>query len=267
MSFRRAGNWLSWQPAGRLTEALWGGMWWSCSIQCLYYLVSESFGLAITLLFRFCITGVLEVWGDVVELYILVLGKLPWNSVKYSQDQCYWIILLQWLNDFLFTIYWGRNAPELYVDGLVGWDWDGLDLCVGWLYEHRFAVLITSLWRLQEYNDYNDVTMAYEDGTQVRHTRSSLHQLVQLCNFPTFVRPYNNCKVRSYNNCKVRPYNECKVWPYNSFKVSHFYVLHSCKVAPYNQLMICIIAAVLCYIFMWVYFFKVKPNILKKYFL
>lgn len=86
MSFRRAGNWLSWQPAGRLTEALWGGMWWSCSIQCLYYLVSESFGLAITLLFRFCITGVLEVWGAVVELYILVLGKLPWNSVKYSQD-------------------------------------------------------------------------------------------------------------------------------------------------------------------------------------
>ena len=25
--------------------------------------------------------------------------------------------------------------------------------------------------------------------TQVRHTRSSLHQPVQLCNFPTFVRP------------------------------------------------------------------------------
>ena len=86
MSFRRAGNWLSWRPAERLTEALWGGMWWSCSVQCLYYLVSESFGLAITLLFRFCITGVLEVWGAVAELYILVLGKLPWNLVKYSQD-------------------------------------------------------------------------------------------------------------------------------------------------------------------------------------
>ena len=86
MSFRRAGNGLSWRQAGRLTVALWGGMWWSCSVQCLYYLVSESFGLAITLLFRFCITGVLEVWGDVVELYILVLGKLPWNLVKYSQD-------------------------------------------------------------------------------------------------------------------------------------------------------------------------------------
>ena len=27
------------------------------------------------------------------------------------------------------------------MDGLVGWDWDGLDLCVGLLYEHRFAVL------------------------------------------------------------------------------------------------------------------------------
>ena len=47
---------------------------------------------------------------------------------------------MQWLNDFLFTIYWGRNAPELYVDG---WDWVGWDLCVGLLYLHRFAVLIT----------------------------------------------------------------------------------------------------------------------------
>ena len=162
----------------------------------------------------------------------------------------------------------GFTARELCgANKWIGLGWMAWDLCVGWLYEHCFAVLITPLWRLQEYNDYNDVTMAYEDGTQVRHTRSSLHQLVQLCNFPTFVRPYNNCKVRSYNNCKVRPYNECKVWPYNSCKVSHFYVLHSCKVAPYNHLMICIIAAVLCYIFMWVYFFKVKPNILKKYFL
>ena len=92
------------------------------------------------------------------------------------------------------------------------------------------------------------------------------HKIILASTSP-IVRPYNNCKVRSYNNCKVRPYNECKVWPYNSCKVSHFYVLHSCKVAPYNHLMICIIAAVLCYIFMWVYFFKVKPNILKKYFL
>ena len=92
-------------------------------------------------------------------------------------------------------------------------DWVGVD-----------GVLITSLWRIQEYNDYNDVTMAYEDGTQVRHTRLSLHQLVQLCNFPIFVRPYNNCKVRSYNNCKVRPYNKCKVRPYNE-----------CKVRPYNN--------------------------------
>ena len=49
--------------------------------------------------------------------------------------------------------------------------------------------VITSLGRLQEYNDYNDVTMAYDDGTQVRHTRSSLHQPVKSCNFPTFVRP------------------------------------------------------------------------------
>ena len=29
------------------------------------------------------------------------------------------------------------------MDWLDGWDWDGLDLCVGLLYEHRFAVLIT----------------------------------------------------------------------------------------------------------------------------
>ena len=94
--------------------------------------------------------------------------------------------------------------------------------------------------RLQEYNDYNDVTMAYEDGTQVRHTRSSLHQPVQFCNFPTFVRPYNKCKVRSYNNCKVRPYNKCKVWPYNSCKVRSYNNFkersyNKCKVRPYNN--------------------------------
>ena len=78
--------------------------------------------------------------------------------------------------------------------------------------------------KLQEYNDYNDVTMAYDDGTQVRHTRSSLHQPVQLCNFPTFVRPHNNCKLTSYSNCEVRSYNNCKEGPYNK-----------CKARPYNN--------------------------------
>ena len=69
-----------------LTEALWGGMWCSCSVQCLDYLVSEYLGLAIILLFRFCLNwGIGGVWGDVVELCILVLGKLPWNSLKCSQ--------------------------------------------------------------------------------------------------------------------------------------------------------------------------------------
>ena len=84
--------------------------------------------------------------------------------------------------------------------------------------------VITSLGRLQEYNDYNDVTMAYDDGTQVRHTRSSLHQPVQLCNFPTFVRPHNNCKLTSYSNCEVRSYNNRKERPYNK-----------CKARPYNN--------------------------------
>ena len=31
----------------------------------------------------------------------------------------------------------------------------------------------STLERLKECNDLNDVTMAHEDGTQVRHTRSS----------------------------------------------------------------------------------------------
>ena len=31
----------------------------------------------------------------------------------------------------------------------------------------------STLRRLKEYNDFNDVTMAHEDGTQVRQARSS----------------------------------------------------------------------------------------------
>ena len=43
-----------------------------------------------------------------------------------------------------------------------------------WLFE-------CTLQRLKEYNDFNDVTMAYEDGTQVRQTRSSCQcQLFQI---------------------------------------------------------------------------------------
>ena len=36
----------------------------------------------------------------------------------------------------------------------------------------------STLRRLQEYNDFNDVTMAHEYGTQVRQTRSSWHHPV-----------------------------------------------------------------------------------------
>ena len=142
----------------------------------------------------------------------------------------------KYITSWVFSGFYCSRGREVWVLisglGLVGLGWMAWDICVGWLNEHRVAVLITPLWRLQEYNDYNDVTMAYEDGTQVRHTRSSLHQPVQLCNFPTFVRPYNNCKVRSYNNCKVRPYNKCKVWPYNSCKVRSY---NNCKERPYNK--------------------------------
>ena len=46
----------------------------------------------------------------------------------------------------------------------------------------------------------------------------------KLCNFPTFVRPHNNCKLTSYSNCEVRSYNNRKERPYNK-----------CKARPYNN--------------------------------
>ena len=39
--------------------------------------------------------------------------------------------------------------------------------------------VITALGGLKEYNDFNNVTLAHEDGTQVRQTKSSSHYPVQ----------------------------------------------------------------------------------------
>ena len=41
-----------------------------------------------------------------------------------------------------------------------------------------YGVCEGTLRRLKEYNDFNDVTMAHEDGTQVRQTRSSSYHPV-----------------------------------------------------------------------------------------
>ena len=61
---------------------------------------------------------------------------------------------------------------------------------MGPLNQHHKAVLLiavpvqcsvkSTLRRLKEYNDFNDVTMAHEDGTQVRQTRSSSHHPVKI---------------------------------------------------------------------------------------
>ena len=40
--------------------------------------------------------------------------------------------------------------------------------------------MLTTLGELKEYNDFNNVTMAHEDGTQVRQTRSSSHHPVKI---------------------------------------------------------------------------------------
>ena len=82
--------------------------------------------------------------------------------------------------------------------------------------------------RLQEYNDYNDVTMAL--GLWGWYTGKT-HKIILASTSP-IVTPYNNCKMRSYNNCKVRPYNKCKVWPYNSCMVRSY---NNCKERPYNK--------------------------------
>ena len=51
-----------------------------------------------------------------------------------------------------------------------------------------------TLRRLEEYNDLNDVTLAHEDGIQVRQTRSSCHcQIFQIkvwVLFGSFLGPF-----------------------------------------------------------------------------
>ena len=72
-----------------------------------------------------------------VCLYLIVPDCTWWYlmDVWSLWSWCFWCSLCSWWS------WWSWCSITRSRLGL-GWDWDGLDLCVGWLYEHRFAVLI-----------------------------------------------------------------------------------------------------------------------------